>query len=162
MQRESSSGGPSRGSTNIITGTSSHPDGDDDARHKAEAGLVRGAARSLGRVSRSPMVGRLPAPRTVVPRSVTTVPSAAPRPTGAVMPRRLPVQRVAKVSDRVSQGLDLYDLASASSAKESYISKVRSFASSTFICLRCFLPDVNMIGLWMILPELNVRALKTC
>jgi hypothetical protein len=108
---------------------------EEEERNKAEAGIARGAARSMGlSAARLPAVGRLPAvprpmvvriPRPPAPRVV--MPKSAPR---VAMPRRLPVKQVAKVSDRVSQGLDLYDLAAESSAKESNLSKLRSFASS--------------------------------
>lgn len=111
-----------------------HDDDEEDRRNKAEAGIARGAARSLGRTAGAarslgrtavtlPTVGRLPMPRpaVVLPR---------PPPARLVMPRRLPVKHVAKISDRVSQGLDLYELAAESSAKESRLLKIRSFASS--------------------------------
>jgi hypothetical protein len=99
---------------------------EDDRRNKAEAGIARGAVRSMGRsvaktAAKLPAVGRLPAVRPVpVPRS------------GAVMPRRLPVKQVAKISDRMSQGLDLYDSVSSEST-QSKVLKLTSFVSSKLV-----------------------------
>jgi hypothetical protein len=96
---------------------------EDDHRNKAEAGIARGAVRSMGRsvaktAAKFPAVGRLPTVRPVpVPRA------------GAVMPRRLPVKQVAKISDRMSQGLDLYDSVSSEST-QSKVLRLTSFVSS--------------------------------
>jgi hypothetical protein len=96
---------------------------EEDLRNKTEAGIARGAVRSLARsAARFPAVGRIPVARPVVlPRPV---------PMKMVMPRRLPVKQVAKISDRMSQGLDLYDSAAESSANQSHLVKLGSFASS--------------------------------
>lgn len=63
------------------------------------AGVVRGVSKSI---VRAPFVGRLPRPR----------PRAAPKPSSAatrgLLKRRVPVRRVARVSDQVSTGLELY------------------------------------------------------
>jgi hypothetical protein len=97
-----------------------------DRRNKTEAGVARGAARSLGTTAaRLPAVGRLPLGRPAV-----TVPRPPVSVHHGMMPRRLPVKQVAKISDRVSQGIDLYDLAAESSARESHLLRIRSFALS--------------------------------
>lgn len=106
---------------------------EEDRRNKTEAGMARGAVRSLGRTAAQlPAVGRLPA---------AAKPLQLPRP-AAVMPRRLPVKQVAKISDRVSQTLDLYDLAAAESAKESHLAKLLGFTLSK--CELCVLWEVWM------------------
>jgi hypothetical protein len=82
---------------------------DADERGSAEAGAVRGLARSVQTMGRQavklPTLGRLPAqaPRMPAPR---------PRSSGT----RIPVKQVAKISDRISTGWDLWDTASETGA----------------------------------------------
>jgi hypothetical protein len=123
----------------MMDGTKESSGGRDDKRNTAEAGIARGAVRAMSKsatraTAQFPSIGSLPRP---MPAKIV-VPKAAPG-VGVVMPRKLPVRQVAKVSDRVSQGLDLYDLAttkSPSNVSESKFSKFRNFATSTYTVLR--------------------------
>jgi hypothetical protein len=67
------------------------------------AGVVRGVSRSI---VRAPLIGRLPKAATRMP------PVRVPKPPSAVgrgiLRRRVPIRRVARVSDRVSTGWDWY------------------------------------------------------
>jgi hypothetical protein len=89
----------------------------------SEAGIVRGVARSVGRITsqkgismvKLPAVGRLPVANTKPPipslfrgPKVTTTTG----PTATIIPKRISVKQVAKVSDHVSQGISLFDSAS--------------------------------------------------
>lgn len=85
-----------------------HSDEENAARASAaEAGITRGALRSLGRSAvRLPAVGRLPITRR----------GGAP-----ALRTRLQVKQVARVSDRVSTGLDLLN-----TAQEANLSRKRA------------------------------------
>jgi hypothetical protein len=87
-------------------------DDDDEDPNASSAGLIRGALRSIGRsAARLPTVGRLPTQRP-----------------------NLPVKQIAKLSDRLSLGLDIYDSASESKLGSRWrLSRVIQFASSKFI-----------------------------
>jgi hypothetical protein len=104
----------------------------------SEAGALRGIARSLGRgtgtpsqvgMLRLPTIGRLPitSPPNTVSSTILKAPIKAPRniATGGsiTIPRKIPVKRVAKVSDQVSQGISLFDSASESSTISSNSTK---------------------------------------
>jgi hypothetical protein len=135
----------------------------------SEAGFFRGLARSIGRSSgttaqkgismmRMPTIGRLPATTGTIPSPISTantaskvifrqgpIPKVSPpkiavnaRPSNLI-PKRVPVKQVVKVSDHVSQGLSFIDSASESStnsnitqknAFEERIMKLQTFASS--------------------------------
>jgi len=95
-------------------------DDDDDDRNAVEAGLARGFLRSFSRSARSvarfPSIGRLPKPNAAAAAGMPkAMPKAAiprvPQPR-VVMPRKVPVKDVARLSDRFSQGWDVYGLAS--------------------------------------------------
>jgi hypothetical protein len=94
------------------------------------AGVMRGVSRSIGR---GPWIGRLPA---------RPSPSSVGR---GILRKRLPVRHVARVSDRVATGLDLYTSAleastespetvktSASTRRKEWILRARSFGWSLF------------------------------
>jgi hypothetical protein len=85
---------------------------DDEDLNASAAGLIRGALRSIGRsAARLPTVGRLPIQRP-----------------------NLPVKQIAKLSDRLSLGLDIYDSASESKLGSRWrLSRVIQFASSKFV-----------------------------
>ena len=125
--------------------TSSTSDSDED-RNAAEASLVRGVFRSVTRFPAVGQLPRTAGP--AMPRSIATaipkvLPNAAKpsfrmiqalkqaRPIsvggrsaavragrGIVRRRVVPVKHVARISDRVSQGLDVYGIASSSSSHE--------------------------------------------
>jgi hypothetical protein len=88
---------------------------EEDPNNASAAGLIRGALRSIGRsAARLPSVGRLPIQRP-----------------------NLPVKQIAKLSDRLSIGLDIYDSASESklgstntSIRWRALSRTIQFASS--------------------------------
>lgn len=87
---------------------------DENHAHNASAeaaGIVRGFARSVGR-----SVARLPI-------------GSLPR--RAVFRRRLPVRQVAKLSDRIATGLDLFSSAveSTEGKQRMILSRVTSFAT---------------------------------
>jgi hypothetical protein len=79
-------------------------DGDDDERNKADAGIARGAAQSIGKSLDKSV------------RTVAKFPSVRRRITTS---RRVPVRRVAQISDKVSQGLEYYGYASETQWKSS-------------------------------------------
>lgn len=93
------------------------------------AGVVRGVSRSI---VRAPLIGRLPA----------TAPKVRPPPVGrSILRRRVPARRVARVSDRVSTGLDWYASAlevddaggkTPPSATRRWLLRARSFAWNLF------------------------------
>ena len=91
-------------------------DEDAEERASAEAGVVRGLARSIqttGRqAARFPAVGRLPA--------------------ASRLPSRIPVKQVAKISDRVSTGWDVWDTANETGAWK--LSRLRPFVICEFRC----------------------------
>jgi len=131
-------------------------DHEEEDRNAVEAGLTRGVVRS---VARFPAVGRLPkAPGTpnVMPKIVPKVkppvispkviplpkklpslpkPSAPRVPTPRVLPKEVPVKEVARISDRVSQGLDVYDIANNEAKWK--LSRIRTFATSEFFIWFC-------------------------
>ena len=81
------------------TGSANHGDMSGEA-----AGVVRGVSKSI---VRAPFVGRLPkaAPKLRVPKAAPKPPATATR---GLLKRRVPVRRVARVSDQVSTGLEFY------------------------------------------------------
>ena len=81
---------------------------EDEDPNASAAGLIRGALRSIGRsAARLPTVGRLPIQRP-----------------------NLPVKQIAKLSDRLSLGFDIYDSASESKLGSRWrLSRVIQFAS---------------------------------
>ena len=122
--------------------TSSTIDSDED-RNAAEASLVRGVFRSVSRfpaVGQLPRTAGTAMPRSIATAIPKVLPNAA-KPTfrmikalnkarpisvggrsaavragrGMVRRRVVPVKHVARISDRVSQGLDVYGIASSSS-----------------------------------------------
>ncbi len=122
----------------------------------SEAGIFRGLARSVGRNSgstaqqgismlRIPTIGRLPATSatttaTSASKVVFRQPKIPSRPSDFI-PRKVPVKQVVKVSDHVSQGINVIDSASESStipnkekknSFENRIMQFRTFASSTY------------------------------
>ena len=129
---------------------------DDDERNAVEAGMVRGFFRSFARF---PAIGRLPAAKAVpkVPQAITkTMPKHLPtmmpkrihfpkkittalkarapasghvRVGRGIMRRRVPVKDVARISDRVSQGLDVYDIATKHDS-QGKLSRLASFVTS--------------------------------
>lgn len=129
----------------------------EEDRNAVEAGLARGVVRSVARKGmRLPVVGRLPVSSTAAPRmprmtsfpkasappgvrmpKISSIkgpkfPSAAP-PRGGVMPRKLPVKDVARLSDRVSLGVDVYGSASEQQAgvvPKWKLQRLRNFATS--------------------------------
>ena len=93
---------------------SSHDVEKQDGDASAEAGgIARGAARTASSLSRRAVVGRVPkpvaAPRITLPTPRSSVQVKVPR----GLPKRIPLKRVAKVSDRLSTGFDAYDAASS-------------------------------------------------
>lgn len=81
-----------------------------DDRGSAEAGVVRGIARSVGRQAvKLPSVGRLPRAH-----------------------HRFPVQKVAKISDRMSTGWGVWDSAIESEGVWK-VSRLRKFVTSEFL-----------------------------
>jgi len=131
------------------------PHEQEEDRNAAEAGLARGVVRSVAQKGmRLPVVGRLPVRSTAAPRmprmtsfpkasaprgvrmpKISSIkspkfPSAAPR--GGVMPRKLPVKDVARLSDRVSLGVDMYGSASEqqTGAHKWRLQLLRNFATS--------------------------------
>lgn len=74
------------------------------------AGIVRGVARSFKGMIRFPGVGSLPR--------------------HAVLKRRLPVQRVANVSDRLSTGIDLFQTAVETEEASTRLKRVTTFVKS--------------------------------
>lgn len=74
------------------------------------AGVVRGLARSFKGMMRFPGVGSLPR--------------------RAVLKRRLPVQRVASVSDRLSTGIDLFQTAVETEEASTRLKRVTTFVKS--------------------------------
>ena len=99
--------------------SSSHEDANKGGA--AEAGVVRGASRTIGQyiravsqsAARLPSVGRLPGK---IPRRIS-------------MPRKLPVKQVARISDRISQGYDVWDTAKESRLKLK-LSRLKKFVVS--------------------------------
>lgn len=88
----------------------------DASAGSTEAGIVRGVSRSVA-VSRAG-VGRLPLSPRAVPRNVP-------------VPRRVPVKQVARLTDRMSTGWDVWDAAaSQDSAVQKRRQQLRSFATS--------------------------------
>jgi hypothetical protein len=87
-------------------------DDEDEDPNASAAGLIRGALRSIGRsAAKFPTVGRLPIQRP-----------------------NLPIKQIAKLSDRLSLGLDIYDSASESKLGSRWrLSRVIQFASSKFV-----------------------------
>jgi hypothetical protein len=87
-------------------------DDEDEDPNASAAGLIRGALRSIGRsAAKLPTVGRLPIQRP-----------------------NLPIKQIAKLSDRLSLGLDIYDSASESKLGSRWrLSRVIQFASSKFV-----------------------------
>jgi hypothetical protein len=87
-------------------------DVEDEDPNASAAGLIRGALRSIGRsAAKLPTVGRLPIQRP-----------------------NLPIKQIAKLSDRLSLGLDIYDSASESKLGSRWrLSRVIQFASSKFV-----------------------------
>lgn len=97
------------------------------------AGVVRGLARSIQGMIRHPGVGSLPR-RPVLKelKNMIRFPGVGslPRQT-AVLKRRLPVQRVASVSDRLSTGIDLFQTAVEQQIEEaSRLKRVTTFVKS--------------------------------
>jgi hypothetical protein len=97
------------------------------------AGVVRGLARSIQGMIRHPGVGSLPR-RPVLKelKNMFRFPGVGslPRQT-AVLKRRLPVQRVASVSDRLSTGIDLFQTAVEQQIEEaSRLKRVTTFVKS--------------------------------
>ena len=131
---------------------------DDDRKRggTSEAGIFRGLARSVGRNSgstaqismlRIPTIGRLPATSaatttaTSASKVVLRQPKILPSRPSDFIPRKLSVKQVVKVSDHVSQGINVIDSASESSTisnkktKNSFGNRAmqfRTFASSTY------------------------------
>jgi hypothetical protein len=110
-----------------------------DDRGSAEAGVVRGLARSMQTIGRQavklPSVGRLPAPRS-----------------GVV---RLPVKQVAKISDRISTGWSMWDSAQETGAWQA--SRLRQFAISE--CTPKIIPSTphgSVLG-YMVTADATVR-----
>lgn len=96
-----------------------HESDDDQDRTSSEAaGIVRGISRSIrgarGSIFRFPAIGRLP--RQAV-----------------VKQRRLPVRQVAKLSDRISTGLDVLSTAVDATAegRKHWRIRIKSFVSCT-------------------------------
>ena len=95
---------------------------DDDGRGRTSseaAGVVRGLSRSIkgatGSLFRFPAIGRLPR---------------------QVAKQRLPVRRVAKMSDRLSTGLDLFSSAvDAAEARKSWRIRLTNFVSCKLLLL---------------------------
>ena len=91
-------------------------DESEDHTSSESAGIVRGAARTATTLSRRGIVGRLPKPAvkpTVIPRG----------PMPRVLPKKMPLKHVAKVSDRLSTGFDAYDAVSSSNANPTSVTK---------------------------------------
>ena len=133
---------------------------DDDGKRggTSEAGIFRGLARSVGRNSgstaqqgismlRIPTIGRLPATSaatttaTSASKVVLRQPKILPSRPSDFIPRKLSVKQVVKVSDHVSQGINVIDSASESSTisnkktKNSFENRAmqfRTFSSSTY------------------------------
>ena len=126
----------------------------DDDRNAAEAGMVRGFLRSIARF---PAIGRLPAsPK--VPQAIARTMRSKPMPTivptsvhfpkrlptalktsmkpasghvrvgRGILRRRVPVKDVARISDRVSQGLEVYEIATQHDSQWK-LSRVASFVT---------------------------------
>lgn len=111
---------------------SSSNDSSQDTSSEA-AGVVRGLARSIQGVMRHPGVGSLPR-RPVLKelKNMIRFPGVGslPRQT-TVLKRRLPVQRVASVSDRLSTGMDLFQTAVEQQIEEaSRLKRVTTFVKS--------------------------------
>lgn len=96
-------------------------DDDDDGRARTSseaAGVVRGLSRSIkgatGSIIRFPAVGRLPR---------------------QIVKRRLPVRRVAKLSDRLSTGLDLLqEAATTGEGRKPWRIRFTNFISCEYYC----------------------------
>lgn len=105
-------------------------DHDDEGEHDLSgevAGVVRGVSRSI---VRGPLIGRLPAAQ----------PSGSSLGKG-ILRRRLPARQVARVSDRMATGLDVYSSAVESTddsgnpkadSRKAWPSKLRSFGWNLF------------------------------
>ena len=113
---------------------------DRDDRGAVEAGVARGVVRSMARQGlRLPAVGRLPLRAATggkgFPKAGSSgLPMAAPP--RIVMPRRLPVRDVARISDRMSQGLDVWG--SAEEVQWRLLSRLHNFATSEYNKLNYF------------------------
>lgn len=121
---------------------------DEDNTSAEAGGIVRGAARTATTMSRRAVIGRLPKaapkpPRIIIPKGKAPMPR--------IMPKKVPLKHVARVSDRISTGFDAYDAVTSSSsggtaADEANAMKVRwrhlsqrilSFSGSEFLFLSC-------------------------
>ena len=156
-------------------------------RASAEAGAVRGVARSLQksvgqRLVKFPAMGRLPAPKMPVPppsASSSSLPSSLssiskstggrirlpkniPKPraggggggaTGSagrsmpssVTPKSIPVRQVAKISDRMSTGLDVLDTAQETGVSWR-LTRFVSFAVGKFCSVLCLIVAWLLVG----------------
>jgi hypothetical protein len=119
-------------------GDNSTPSTGNKTAATSEAGLVRGAARSLGSSGRQgiammrlPTVGRLPVAAPTHGVTPTIFRGRVAKIKTTSIPRRIPVKKVAKVSDQVSQGMSLYDSAAESSSSNTSVNTSRGEATSS-------------------------------
>jgi hypothetical protein len=132
---------------------------DEDNNTSAEAGgIVRGAARTATTMSRRAVIGRLPKappkpPRIIIPKGKAPMPR--------IMPKKVPIKHVARVSDRISTGFDVYDSVTSSSSSggtnssnEAHAMKARwrllsqrilSFSGSELLLLSCNMYSVQFV-----------------
>ena len=110
----------------IVDASKEHQDDDersDDGPSSEAAGIVRGISRSIRGVFRFPGIGRLPR---------------------QVVKQRLPVRRVAKVSDRLSTGLDVWYSAVDATAETRKSWRIRI---TSFLGCECMIARVGCV-LW--------------